>query len=453
MSGSVVPSADAFFLHIERTGAAQHVGGIVMLEPTDRRPTIEEVRALVGAGFARLPRMRQRLGPPSRWRRPRWVEADQVDLDWHVIEHRSTDGEAGLLRFVGELAEQPMPRDRPLWRIALVRDVAAGVAAAGVDGAGAAARSGGAGGAGGGGFGGGAGGCDALVVLVHHAIADGIGTVLQTFSLFEPRVGLDFPAGGGVGRIGRAAAVAVGLAQLATDGTAAKLPGGSARREFSVADLPLEKVRRIAAARGVRVTDLLIAALADGLHAVGKDLPATLRFSVTTMVRTPDSAAEGNATGAIIVEVPVDGRPFDDLLTEVSARTERLRRPTRALASRFVMATGLRVVPEPFAQWFARTVYGPRFLHAVVSNMPGTTAKLTFAGVQHRLAYPILPLVPGTPLAVGALSWAGVLGIGLASDPRLVDGAALAARVARTLTLMSDASGTGPFEGEEEASA
>ncbi|GAA1576112.1 hypothetical protein GCM10009804_36090 [Kribbella hippodromi] len=423
MSGSAVPSADAFFLHIERTGAAQHVGGIVMLEPADRRPTIEEVRALVGAGFARLPRMRQRLGPESRWRRPRWVEAENVDLDWHVIEHHSTDGEAGLLRFVGELAEQPMPRDRPLWRIALVRDV------------------------------GGTERTDALVVLVHHAIADGIGTVLQTFSLFEPRVELALPAGGGVGRLGRAAAVAVGLAQLATDGTAAKLPGGSAQRQFSVADLPLDTVRRLAAARGVRVTDLLIAALADGLHAVGKDLPGTMRFSITTMVRTPDSAAEGNATGAIIVEVPVDGRPFDDLLTEVSARTERLRRPTRALASRFVMATGLRVVPEPFAQWFARTVYGPRFLHAVVSNLPGVTDKLTFAGVEHRLAYPILPLVPGTPLAVGALSWAGVLGIGLASDPRLVDGAALAARVGRTLRQLDDASGTGPFEGEEEASA
>jgi hypothetical protein len=422
VNGIVVPSADAFFLHIEPTGAAQHVGGVVMLEPTDRRPSIGEVRKLVGGGFARLPRMHQRLAPPSRWRRPRWIEAGAVDLDWHVIEHHSVHGRAGLLRYVGDLAEQPMPRDMPLWRIALVRDV-------------------------------GPGGADALVVVVHHSIADGIGTVLQTFSLFEPRPELPIPTGPAPGRLARAAAVTVGLAQLATDGTSRPLPPGSLRRDFNVTEIELEVVRRAAAARGVRVTDVLIALLADGLYAAAPALAWSvrkqLRFSVTTMVRTPDSAAEGNATAATMVEVPVDGRPFDELLAEVSARTGRLRRPTRALASRFVMATGLRAVPEPFVRWFARTVYGPRFLHAVVSNMPGPVIPMTFAGVPHHSVYPILPLVPGTPLAVGALSWGGVLGVGLATDPQLVNGAALADHVHHALRRL----GTGPLQGEEEASA
>lgn len=418
MSGSVVSPADAFFLHVERPAAAQHVGGVVVLEPTDRRPTIDDVRALVGGGFARLPRMRQRLAPPSRWRRPRWIEAGYVDLDWHVVERHSPNGWAGLLRIVGEFAEQPMPRDRPLWRLVMVRD-------AGPD------------------------GTDALVVLLHHAIADGIGTVLQTFSLFEPRPALPLPSGAVPGRLARAAAIAVGLAQLATDGTAQPLPPGSARRDFGVADAGLNVVRRIAAAHGVRVTDLLLALLADGLSAVGRTLPPSMRFSVTTMVRTSGSAAEGNATAATMVEVPIDGRPFDELLAEVSARTERLRRPTRAPASRFVMATGLRALPEPVARWFARTVYGPRFLHAVVSNLPGPAIPMTFADVPHHRAYPILPLVPGTPLAVGALSWGGVLGIGLVTDPEVIDAAALAGHVSRRLRLL----GAGPLEGEEQASA
>jgi hypothetical protein len=422
VKGIVVPSADAFFLHIERTGAPQHVGGIVVLEPSGHRPTIDEVRKLVADGFARLPRMHQRLGPSSRWRRPRWIEADHVDLDWHVVEHQSTDGYAGLMRYVADLAEQPMPRDRPMWRIAIVRDV-------------------------------GPGGADGLVVLVHHSIADGIGTVLQTFSLFEPPTKIELPSGPAPGRLTRAAATAVGLAQLATDGTAAKLPPGSLRREFDTATVGLDVVRRAASARCVRVTDLLIALLADSVYAVAPGLAQAvnghLRFSVTTMVRTPDSAAEGNATAAIMVEVPVDGRPFDELLTEVSARTKRLQRPTRALASRFVLATGLRIVPEPFARWFAPTVYGQRFLHAVVSNMPGTTEQMSFAGVPHDRVYPILPLVPGTPLAVGALSWTGILGIGLATDPQLIDGPALAAHLDQALARLR----TGPLEGQEEASA
>jgi uncharacterized protein DUF1298 len=206
----------------------------------------------------------------------------------------------------------------------------------------------------------------------------------------------------------------------------------------------------------------VIALLADAVYAVAPELAASvggrMRFSVTTMVRTPDSAAEGNATAAVIVDVPVDGRPFDDLLVEVAARTRRLRRPTRAMASRFVMATGLRLVPEPFARWFARTVYGPRFLHAVVSNMPGPTVPLTFAGVGTGPTYPILPLVPETPLAVGALSWNGVLGIGLATDPQLLDAAAVAQRLDATLARLRKSSpvsvsGSRPLEGEEESSA
>jgi hypothetical protein len=418
VKGTAVPSADAFFLHVERSGAAQHVGGVVVLEPTDRRPSIDAVRAQVAGGFARLPRMHQRLAPSTRWRRPRWVEADHVDLAWHVVEHRSPDGYAGLLRYVGELAEQPMPRDRPLWRIVLVRDI-------------------------------GPNGADALVVLVHHAIADGIGTVLQAMNLFEPRAAIELPSGRVPRLLTRATAVTIGLAQLATDGTAKRLPSGSSRRAFATVGVRFDEVRRIAATRGVRVTDLLIALLADGVHAVSPGLPGAMRFSVTTMLRTPDSTAEGNATGAIIVEVPVDGRPFDELLAEVSVRTARLRRPTRALASRFVVATGLRIVPVPFAEWFASTVYGPRFLHAVVSNMPGPTMPMTFAGVPHHATYPILPLVPGTPLAVGALSWAGVFGIGLATDPELIDGAALADRVNSMLGRLR----AGPLEGEEEASA
>jgi hypothetical protein len=425
--GTVVPSCDAFFLHVESTGAAQHVGGLVILEPTEEQPTVEQFRALVRDGLATMPRMHQRLDHRSRWHRARWVEAEQVDLDWHVTELHSGDGMAGLFRIMGELAEQPLPRDRPLWRVLLIRDVAPGTCA--------------------------------LVLLVHHAISDGIGTVLHSLELFQPPVTLPVPAHGGPGRLQRAAAVTVGLAQLATDGGAGTLPGGSLRRAYNVADVDLQVVRRAARARGVRVTDLVIAVVADAIHAVAPDLATRaggrLRFSVPIMVRTPDTSAEGNATAAVMVDVPVDGRPFDELLAEVGRSTARLRRPTRALASRFVMATGLRLLPEPWAGWFARTVYGARFFHAVVSNMPGPTPPLTFLGVPLHRTYPILPVAPDTPLALGALSWSGVLGVGLATDPQLLDAAALAARLDATLAALDapaePASGERPLEGEEQA--
>ena len=51
------------------------------------------------------------------------------------------------------------------------------------------------------------------------------------------------------------------------------------------------------------------------------------------------------------------------------------------------------------------------------------------AGVRIAHVYPILPLAPGAPLAVGALSWAGSLGIGVATDPASLDARVLTTRM------------------------
>jgi hypothetical protein len=162
---------------------------------------------------------------------------------------------------------------------------------------------------------------------------------------------------------------------------------------------------------------------------------------------------------AVLVNVPVDGRPIDELLAVVGRRTERLRTPGRAVASRFVMTTGLRALPEPCAEWFARTVYGRRSFHAIVSNMPGSTLPLSMATISIAQVYPILPLAPGAPIAVGALSWAGSLGIGLATDPASCDAEVLAARIELTLSLLEAPVIDGgdsrdrPHESQEESRA
>jgi diacylglycerol O-acyltransferase len=71
-------------------------------------------------------------------------------------------------------------------------------------------------------------------------------------------------------------------------------------------------------------------------------------------------------------------------------------------------------------RWFARTVYGQRFFHGVVSNMPGPDAQLYMTGARIVWAGPLLPLAPGTPLAIGALGWNGSLCVGISADTLLV---------------------------------
>jgi hypothetical protein len=419
-AGEVVASCDAFFLHVEETGAAQHVGGVVALPSQGAAPTLDDVRRLVAERLAPLPRFGQRPATGSRWRRWRWVPSE-VDLDQHVHEVRA-EGPDGLRETVARLAEEPLPRDRPLWRVVLVHGAVDGAPTSGV------------------------------VVLVHHAVADGVGTILSAMRLFDPLVTMPVPSGPGPGTFRRAGAVALGHAQLATDGGAGSLGPGSSRRDFGMVRLGFDDVRRAARAEHVRVTDLVIAATVDAVRGVAPDLVAraggSLAVSVPLLVRAPTAAPQGNATAAIIVDVPAEGS-FDELVGEVSRRSARLRRPTRAAASRFVMASGLRVLPEPAAAWFARTVYGARFLHLITSNLPGPREELTMLGRVPAGVYPILPLAPGTPLALGALSWGGDLGIGLATDPGMLDAQRVAEAVRHRLSLLGETVRSAPSESVE----
>jgi hypothetical protein len=223
----------------------------------------------------------------------------------------------------------------------------------------------------------------------------------------------------------------IGLAQLATDGRPSmKLPiSGTAGRRFGLLDLPLDEVRSVARRHGARVSDVLLATVAGGLRRATRS-PFTgapqLRVAVPLMVREPGASAEGNLTAAVMMDLPLGPLSEPERLAEVARGSRRLRTGTRALASRFVMNTVSAVLPGPLHAWFARTVYGGPFFQAVISNMPGPQVQLRLAGPPLCGAYPILPLAPGAPLAVGALGWYGVLYVALAADPALVeDGEAL----------------------------
>jgi diacylglycerol O-acyltransferase / wax synthase len=70
-----------------------------------------------------------------------------------------------------------------------------------------------------------------------------------------------------------------------------------------------------------------------------------------------------------------------------------------------------------------------------VSNMPGPDVPLSLAGTPLAGVYPILPLAPGAPIAVGALGWDGVLSVGVAIDPALIaDPSVLAAAMTAVYT-------------------
>ncbi len=407
-----VAAADAFFLYVESVTAPQHVGGLLLLDaagtPDDPghpgrpgSPTRDELETVVRGEIEHLRRFRQRLSPFSRWRRPRWVDVDDIDWAWHVAEHDVSTptgepaGVAALNAYVAELQATPLPRDRPLWRLVAVRGFSTHETAA--------------------------------VFIAHHVIADGFGTVAHAVRLLKP----PSPPAGPVpvvvpGRSKRFVATATGLAQLATDGRPKERIAVSetAERVFGTVTLPFDDVRGVARALGSRVTDVVLCLVAGGLSRVidRRTSPEVeqLRASVPLLVPRGSRAVEGNTTGAAMIDLPLGDGPEASRLAAIAARSGRLNSGTRALASRFVMDAVGEVLPPIAHAWFARTVYGRRFFQAIVSNIPGPVVRLSLAGLPLERGYPILPLAPGAPIAVGALTVTGQLGIAISANPGLV---------------------------------
>lgn len=416
--GQVVPAADAFFAYVESATAPQQVGGLVFFAPSpDDRPDLDDVRRRLGLSLADLPAFRRRLVPGSRWRRPRWVQVASVDLDWHVQEHDL--GAAGdrpaLLEYVADLTATPLPTDRPMWRLVVIRGVAEH-------------QSG-------------------MVILVHHTIADGLGVIAAALRFLDPPIGRALESDvTPPGALRRLAATTLGVAQLATDGSprAPLSRTTSATREFGVTTLDLELVRSVAQAHGSHVTDVLLCAVAGAISRrrpdLGEEVESRLRVAVPLLVADPGRST-GNLTSGVMLDLPLGTMPEARRLALVTAGSHRLRTPSRALASRMVVARGLAWMPPPAARWFVHTVYGHRFFHAIITNMIGPSEQLWLAGARLTEVIPILPLAPGAPLAVGALGWNGRLGIGVATDPAVLAADGVCAALEAVVAELAAASG------------
>ncbi|HEY8481614.1 MAG TPA: wax ester/triacylglycerol synthase domain-containing protein, partial [Spirillospora sp.] len=384
-----VEGPDAFFMAVETPAAPQQAGGLIMLDTSAREVGRDDLVRVIRARLDGLPRFRQRLDDRGRWRRPVWRDHDPIDWDWHVTERR-VDGMDGVRAVVAELQSEPLPLDRPPWRMVVLKGAGPGRTA--------------------------------VVYLMHHVVADGVGIVAQAVYLMEPPpVPVPMPPRN---PLRTALATVIGLGQLASAVTRPKpLPSsGTAERRFGTLCLPLAELRGIGRRHGARVTDVVLCAVAGALNRVVSEedgRPDTVRVAVPLMMRPPGSAMVGNHTTAIMVDLPVGKMAEIDRLDMIARRGRVLRSGTRAQAAWFVMRQAGRLMPPPLHARFARMSYSGRFLQGTVSSLPASDRALRLAGAPIAAVYPLVPLAPGTAFAIAGLGVHRELCFGLSLDPGL----------------------------------
>jgi diacylglycerol O-acyltransferase / wax synthase len=149
-------SADLAFLAMDAGKVPQQFAVILILDrPGDLG--LPQLREIISERIVALPRLRQRLiKVPPGCGRPVWIDDPDFDVNRHVREMpcRAPGDEPALLETALRVIMTPLPRWAPLWSLVLITELAEGAAA--------------------------------VVVVLHHTLADGLGGLNVLAALVDP---------------------------------------------------------------------------------------------------------------------------------------------------------------------------------------------------------------------------------------------------------------------------
>lgn len=380
-----------------------------------------DLRTVLGRRVAGVPRLRQRLVMPSGLaRRAWWTEDPDFTIERHmtVIACPPPADEKSLLELAAREGNRVLSRDRPLWRVILVTGLRDGAA---------------------------------VIIVVHHAVADGIGGLAVLTELMDP------PSRSGEAPRSRSGSPHPGPIDTQRVGpkdrrwhpsrpqrSSINQPIGP-RRHLAVAETSLAPVVLTARRHGATVNDLLLVAAVDALHtalaAEGENV-SSLTVSVPVSRRSTTTATNlGNEVGVMPVSVPCEG-PMLDRLRHVAATTQR-RRAAGHPGQRDVPGRWLGPAMGVLArlglfQWFIRRQH---LVNTFLTNVRGPTHELSLLGVPVVAVTPASPIAGNVTVAFTAFSYAGALSVTVVADAdRWPDAAPLAAAFNEALdALLHDA--------------
>ncbi|MEQ1787657.1 MAG: wax ester/triacylglycerol synthase family O-acyltransferase [Acidimicrobiales bacterium] len=410
----------------------------------DTPPDPDRLRARLERAVAMVPRLRQRVVPAlGRLAPPEWRDDDDFDLDYHLrwVALPAPGSMRQLLDLAATLVQTPFDRTRPLWEFVVIE---------GLEGDGA-----------------------AMVQKLHHAIADGEGSIRMSEQFIdlardatEPiapdrpvpetietnlvettvdtlthqlRRGLGVArrtVEGGAGLVRdprRVVALADDVMELGRSAMrqvvvsdAARSPlwqGRSLKRRIDVLQVPLDDAKRAAKALGGSLNDIFVAAAAGGAGAYHRaaGMPVEeLRITMPVSTRT-DASAGGNAFTPTRVLLPVG---IEDPAARFTAIRERLdtTKHERAMSVIDGLAGVANLLPTSVAVRLARQQV--ETVDFATSNVRGAPFPLFIAGARILANYPVGP-TGGTAWNLTLMSYDGSLDMGLNTDVGAVPDAEL----------------------------
>ena len=396
-----------------------HVGAILRFDGVPGGDPAAAER-LIGERAWAVRRLRQRLVPaPPGCGPPVWVDDADADPSRHVrrITCPAPGDERALLDLAAQIVTAPLPPTRPLWSAAVLTGLADG----GV----------------------------AVLIVLHHVVADGVGGLAVLSALVD---GAPEP---GPLAAAQPAQLMPSRRELAVDVTARRLravlrlpgavrslrtwfgaAGGSRpdpavacslvrptgrRRRYEVVRTDAAPLRALAHRHGATVNDAVLVAVTAALHdllAARGEAVDPIAVGVPVSRRRATTAARlGNQVAPILVPVPVTG-DIPQRLGRIAA-TVRTGRAAATGPPPVGLATAMRLAAR--LGLLRRYMAHQQRMHTMVSSIHGPDEQVAIGGATVVSIVPLVSAETGNvTVSFDVLSYAGVLTITAIADPDAV---------------------------------
>lgn len=434
---------DAAFMYGEDQRIPLHVGSMGIMESAPLRDEngaldMARLRANIENRLELVPMFRKKFAEvPFDQGRPVWVDDPQFRIENHVhaLALPKPGGRRELLELMGRLQSAVLDRNAPLWELYFVDGLADE-------------------------------GSVAMIARVHHAMIDGTSGVELATILFdltpepirvepvereavsEPSaLGLMFGAwrdraqnavdnvqaiAGAIRNPAKPANHALKFARAMGTLTSDfdKLPFNASvgsRRVFSNASVPLDDVLAAKRAFGVKVNDVVLAAVTGALrryceaHDIDPESLSRIKAMCPVDNRAPGDTRLGTDVSSMIVELPIDEANPALRVQRIAESSGRLKAQDVADGAN-MWARALGQMPIPLLRIASRLQFRGLMSQAnvLVSNVRGPAQAFYCNGAKVHAFYPFFGVQDGLGLNVVVVSYADQLLIGVGADADLV---------------------------------